>query len=47
MSKIAEYLWDEDHRIQWSKAQIIHKDKRRIIRKLKASVFIEQQNRLY
>jgi hypothetical protein len=24
-SKIAEHSWDEEHRIQWEKAEIIHK----------------------
>jgi hypothetical protein len=39
-SKIAEHSWDEDHKIQWNKAEIINKEEKRIIRKLKESVFI-------
>jgi hypothetical protein len=38
-SKTAEHVY-EDHRIQWNKAEIIHKEENRIIRKLKESVFI-------
>jgi hypothetical protein len=34
-SKITKYLWEEDYRIQWNKAQNIHKEEKRIIRKLK------------
>jgi hypothetical protein len=36
--KIAEHSWDEDHSIQWNKAEIIHKEEKRIIRKLKELV---------
>jgi hypothetical protein len=34
-SKTAEHLSDEDHRIQWNKAEITQKEENRIIRKLK------------
>jgi hypothetical protein len=38
-SKIAEHSRNEDHRIQWNKVEIMHKEEKRIIRKLKKSVF--------
>jgi hypothetical protein len=38
--KIAEHCWNEDYRIQWDKAEIIHKKDNKITRKLKKSVFI-------
>jgi hypothetical protein len=25
-SKLADHSWDEDHRIQWNRAEIIHKE---------------------
>jgi hypothetical protein len=39
-SKTAEYSWDEDYRIQWNKAEIIHKKENRITMKLKVLVSI-------
>jgi hypothetical protein len=40
-SKIAEYSWEEDHRIQQDKTQILHTEENSIIRKLKETVFIK------
>jgi hypothetical protein len=39
-SKIVERSWDEDHRVQWDKEEVTHKEEKRIIRKLKESIFI-------
>jgi hypothetical protein len=38
-SKVTEHSWDDGNRIQWNKAEIIHKEEKRIIRNRKESVF--------
>jgi hypothetical protein len=38
-SKTAEHSWDEDHRIQWKKTEIINKEERESLEN-KESVFI-------
>jgi hypothetical protein len=40
MSKTAEHPWDEDHRMQWGKEEITHKEEKRIFILIKVSVFI-------
>jgi hypothetical protein len=39
-SKKADHSMGEDHRIQWEKAEIIHREESRVIMKLKELVFI-------
>jgi hypothetical protein len=39
-SKIAQHSWNENHRIQWDNAKIIHKERKRMTTKLTESVFI-------
>lgn len=44
-SKIAEHWWAKDHRIKRNKADMMHKEANRIIRKPKKSVIIHQNNK--
>jgi hypothetical protein len=39
-SKLAEYSWDKDHKVQWEETEILHKEEISTMRKLKEVVFI-------